>query len=218
MSIELFVYPPTPRAFKVMVVANHLGLDWVLRHVDIVKGEQRLPAYAAMNPNMRIPTLKHGDYVLWEAHAINQYLASLRPDSGLLPTDIAGHINVARWQFWDLAHWEPACTTYIFENLVKPHVICAGPPDAEAIEKNRPAFERAAAALNQQLAASRFVAGDTLTLADFGLAAPLIYAEIAQLPLQPYPEIRRWHAEISALPAWQQTMSHVLAPSQAEAA
>jgi hypothetical protein len=34
MSIELYVFPPSPRAFKVMAVANHLGLDWTLRMLD----------------------------------------------------------------------------------------------------------------------------------------------------------------------------------------
>ena len=41
MSIELYVFPPSPRAFKVMAVANHLGLDCALRMVDLGKGEHR---------------------------------------------------------------------------------------------------------------------------------------------------------------------------------
>ena len=61
MSIELYVFPPSPRAFKVMAVANHLGLDCTLRIVDLTKGEQNTPQYAALNPNMRMPTLKDGD-------------------------------------------------------------------------------------------------------------------------------------------------------------
>ena len=65
MSIELYVFPPSPRAFKVMAVANHLGIDTTLRIVDLVKGAQKASEYATLNPNMRMPTLKDGDYVLW---------------------------------------------------------------------------------------------------------------------------------------------------------
>jgi glutathione S-transferase len=65
MTIELYVFPPSPRAFKPMVVANHLGIETTLRIVDLVKGDQKAPQYAALNPNMRMPTLKDGDYVLW---------------------------------------------------------------------------------------------------------------------------------------------------------
>ena len=119
MTIELYVFPPSPRAFKVMAVANHLGLDWTLRPVDLVKGEQRAPEYAALNPNMRMPTLKDGDYVLWESGAILQYLAGRKPESGLLPADEMGRLNVTRWQFWDMSHWDPACAIFLFENVVK---------------------------------------------------------------------------------------------------
>ena len=80
MSIELYVFPPSPRAFKVMAVANHLGLDCTLRIVDLTKGEQNTPQYEALNPNMRMPT-----HVLWESNAICQYLAAKKPESGLLP-------------------------------------------------------------------------------------------------------------------------------------
>src|SRR5436309_2838230 len=87
MTIELYVFPPSPRAFKVMVAANHLGLDWTPRMIDLRKGEQKAPQYAALNPNMRMPTLKDGDFVLWESNAILQYLASKRQESGLVPAE-----------------------------------------------------------------------------------------------------------------------------------
>jgi glutathione S-transferase len=64
MAIELYVFPPSPRAFKVMAVANHLDLDWTLQFIDLIKGDHKTPQYAALNPNMRIPTLKDGDFVL----------------------------------------------------------------------------------------------------------------------------------------------------------
>ena len=57
MTIELFVFPPSPHAFKVMAVANHLGLDWTMRLVDLRKGDQKSPQYAALNPNRLMPTL-----------------------------------------------------------------------------------------------------------------------------------------------------------------
>ncbi len=115
MTIELYVFPPSPRAFKVMAVANHLGLDYTLRMVDLRKGDQKAPQYAALNPNMRMPTLRDGDFVLWESNAINQYLALRRPESGLFPADERARLDVTRWQCWELAHWDPACAVFAFE-------------------------------------------------------------------------------------------------------
>jgi len=215
--IELYVFPPSPRAFKVMAIANHLGIDTTLRFVDLVKGEQKTPQYAALNPNMRMPTLKDGDYVLWESAAIAQYLASKKPDSGLFPRDERARLDVTRWQCWDLAHWDPACATFLFENFVKPVILKSGEPDPAALAKGAELFHRAAKVLDSQLKGKKFVTGTTLTVADFGLGAPLNYADKARLPLDPYPEIKRWHGTLTALPAWQKTLSQSAIPAAAAA-
>jgi glutathione S-transferase len=151
MSIELYVFPPSPRAFKVMAIANHLGLDAKLKFIDLVKGDQKSPEYAALNPNMRMPTLKDGDYVLWESNAIGQYLAAKKPQSGLLPASDPGRLDVTRWQFWDLAHWDPACAALIFEYIVKPLVAKAGDPDEAVIAKGNESFHRVAKVLDGHL-------------------------------------------------------------------
>ncbi len=207
MSIELYVFPPSPRAFKVIAVANQLGLDCALHIVDLKKGEQHAPDYARLNPNMRMPTLKDGDFVIWESNAIIQYLASKKPESGLLPRDEKARLDVTRWQFWDLAHWDPACAVFVFEYLVKPALLGVDEPDAAALAKGTETFHRVAKVLDGQLAGRKFVTGDTLTAADFSLGAGMIYAELVHLPLEPYGEIKRWYATMSALPSWQKTLA-----------
>jgi glutathione S-transferase len=207
MTIELYVFPPSPRAFKAMAVANHLGIDWTMHIVDLVKGDQKSPEFAALNPNQRMPVLKDGDYVLWESNAIGQYLAGRKPESGLFPGDERRRLDVTRWQFWDVAHWDPACAIFLFEHVAKPLVFKGGDPDSAALAKGAELFHRAAKVLDGHLKGKRFVTGAALTLADFSLGAPLNYAELAHFPLEPYGEIRRWYADLRALPAWQKTVA-----------
>jgi glutathione S-transferase len=207
MTIELYVFPPSPRAFKAMAVANHLGIDWTMHMIDLVKGDQKAAEFTALNPNQRMPVLKDGDYVIWESNAIGQYLAGRKPERGLLPSDERGRLDVTRWQFWDLAHWDPACAIFLFEHVAKPLVFKGGEPDSAALAKGAELFHRAAKVLDGQLKGKRFATGAALTLADFSLGAPLNYAELAHLPLEPYSEIRRWHADLRALPAWQKTVA-----------
>jgi len=214
---ELYVFPPSPRAFKVMAIASHLGIEPSLHVVDLLKGEQKSPQYAALNPNMRMPTLRDGNYVLWESNAILQYLAAKRPESGLLPADEKARLDVTRWQFWDLAHWDPACTVFIFENVVKPAVLKSGEPDAAALAKGTESFHRVAQVLDGQLKGRKFVTGDTLTVADFSLGAPMNYAEMALFPVEPYSEIKRWYGSLRALPAWQETLAQCTVPAAAAA-
>jgi len=206
MAIELYVFPPSPRAFRVLAVANHLDLPYQIRIVDLRKGEQRAPAYAAMNPNMRMPMLKDGDYVLWESEAILHYLAQQRPEAGLLPLDERERLNVTRWQFWDMAHWDSSCAIFVFEHVVKPVLLGVPEVDPAAIARGEESFHRAARVLDGQLSRNEFVAGSKLTLADFSIGSAMTMAAMAQYPVQEYRSIARWTRTLEALPAWKCTL------------
>jgi glutathione S-transferase len=216
MTIELFVFPPSPNAFKVLAVANQLGIEYTLRFLNLLKGEQKSPQYAALNANMKMPTLREGDFVLWESNAIMQYLASKRPEAGLLPREERLRADVSRWQFWDTAHWHPACAALAFENVVKP-LLGLGAPDPDVIERAQAPFHAVARVLDAHLTGRRYVAGDTLTLADFSLGAAMNLAERAQYPVKPYVEMKRWHASLMALPAWTRTLAMTAPPAAAAA-
>jgi glutathione S-transferase len=207
VTIQLYVFPPSPRAFKVLVVANYLGLDYEIKLLNFRNRDQRSPQYAALNPNMRMPTLKDGDYVLWESNAIQQYLAVQKPANPLLPKDEKARIDVTRWQFWDLAHWDPHCAVFVYENVVKPTFMGIHEPDQTAIATAEESFHRAAMVLNTQLKDRAYVTGDALTLADFCLGAVMNVSATARFPLEPYAEIRRWFNTLQALPAWQKTLA-----------
>jgi glutathione S-transferase len=212
MTIELYVFPRSPRSFKVMALANHLDLGHVLRPLNAAQGEHKASSYSAMNPNMRAPTLKDGSFVLWESNAILQYLAAQKPESGLLPRDERARLDVTRWQFWDLAHWDPACATFAFEYVAK-RALGMGEPDTAAVAKATPAFESAARVLDAQLKSRTYVTGDALTIADFSLGAWMTLAEMAHLPVAPFGEIKRWYAGLAALPSWQKTLAQAAAPT-----
>lgn len=205
MPLKLYVFPPSPRSFKVLAAASHLGLEHETCIVDLLKREQRRPEYAGVNPNRRVPVLEENGFRLWEANAILQYLAAKRPDSGLLPADPAQRAQVAQWQFWDLAHWEPACLPFVFQRVIKA-LFGLGEPDLAEIDRGLEAYARVASVLDDQFGRSRFVAGPELTIADFSIGAILNVSKMAGLPVDEYRNIRRWHDELTALPGWRQAM------------
>jgi glutathione S-transferase len=204
MKLTLHVFPPSPRAFKVLVVAHHLGLDYQLNLCDLTKGDQKSAAYTAINPNQRMPSLEEDDFKLWESNAIIQYLAAKKPESGLLPAEERGRADVARWQFWESTSWDPACAILVFERVIKAF-FGRGAPDPTEVEKGLQKFRHAAKVLDGHLRGRTYICGNRLTLADFAIGADLTMAEPAQLPLEGYGEIRRWAAILADLPAWQRT-------------
>ncbi|HEY3637371.1 MAG TPA: glutathione S-transferase family protein [Rhizomicrobium sp.] len=204
MSLELHVFPISPRAFKVLMTAHHLGIDYDLRIVDLTKGEQKTPEFTALNPNQRMPVLEEDGFSLWESNAIVEYLASKK--EGWLPGNARDRLALTKWLYWDSNHWDPTCAIFIFERIIKPF-FNRGETSASEIARGEEQFNRLASVLNGQLEKHRFIMGDTLTIADLSIGAPLTVADRAGFPLEAYPAIRRWHAELKTLPAWQQTIA-----------
>ena len=101
--MKLIGFPPSPNTWKVRAVAAHLGLPLEFEFVDLTKGQQRTPAYLALNPTGRAPVLIDGDFTVWESNAIMQYLAGRSPNS-LWPNDSRVRADIMRWQSWQLAH------------------------------------------------------------------------------------------------------------------
>src|SRR5262249_16623967 len=151
------------------------------------------PEFAALNPNRKMPVLEDDGFVLWESNAITQYLAERKPDGGLLPTDPRQRADVSRWQFWDSAHWDPACATLVFEHLVK-RLFGQGDADPAQVAKGEADVRRLGAVLDGWLAGRRYLCGERLTVADFSVGAWLNYAEPARYPIDDLKAVRRWYA------------------------
>src|SRR5262249_27789 len=166
MIMKLYGFPPSPNTWKVRAVAPHLGLPLELEFVELSKGQQRAPAYLALNPTGRTPTLVDGDFVLWESTAIMQYLADRKPNT-LWPNDVRARCDIMRWQSWQLAHWNSgACQPLIFERLVK-QILKLGPPDSAVVEEATRSFNREALMLDAHLSRQPYLTRNERTRADY---------------------------------------------------
>lgn len=203
--MKLIGFPPSPNTWKVRAVAAHLSIPLEFELVDLTKGASHAAEYLALNPTGRTPTLIDGDLKLWESTAIMQYLASQKPNS-LWPDDVATRADIMRWQSWGLAHFgKDACIPLLFQRVVK-QIVKLGPPDETIVANALECFARDAAVLDTHLAKQPYLVGKDVTLADFSIAAPLFYADRAEMPLTSYPNVKDWFARVSALPCWQETM------------
>jgi glutathione S-transferase len=202
--MKLYGFPPSPNTWKVSALAAHLGIPLELEWVDLGKGQQRSPEFLAINPNGRAPALVDGDFTLSESNAIMQYIASRKPNT-LWPDDARARADICRWQCWQLAHWsKEGCEPLIMERLIKA-IFKLGPPDAARVAAGTEAFNRDAKVLDAHLAKQPYLVGSAITLADFSVAAPLVYAKEADLPIAAYANVRAWFDRVFALPAWRET-------------
>ncbi|MDB5583676.1 MAG: glutathione-S-transferase [Bradyrhizobium sp.] len=85
--MRLYSYFRSSAAYRVRIVLTLKGLEVDYRYIHMLKdgGQQRAPAYAAINPMKLVPALEVEDDLLTQSLAICEYLDETCPDPPLLP-------------------------------------------------------------------------------------------------------------------------------------
>jgi glutathione S-transferase len=88
------------RAFRVLWMAEELGLDYEHIAIETGPGGALKPDYIAVNPNGRLPAIDDDGFIMWESLAINIYLAKKHATGALYPADAPGEAKVVQWSLW----------------------------------------------------------------------------------------------------------------------
>ncbi len=169
-------YVPMTRALRPRWLLEELEIPYDLVRLDPSKGENRTPAYLALNPTGHVPTLVDGGSVLYESAAMMLYLPDRFPDKGLAPpiANTADRAAYLKWIVYAVSEIEPGVHLQFQHGLRLPE------------EKRVPAIaawgrERALAALapvRATLAGREFLVGDRFTAADVLMASLLGWARM----------------------------------------
>lgn len=105
---------------KVLWCCGELGvpferLDWGGKF-----GGNKDPEYTAMNPNGLVPTIKDGDFVLWESNSIMRYLNAKYGNGRLLPASPEAMANANRWMDWQLSSFNGNIVPLFFATVRTP--------------------------------------------------------------------------------------------------
>src|SRR5919201_1284440 len=102
-------YSPQTRAFGTKVLLEELGAPYDLHVLNMKAGEQRKPAYLAINPLGKVPAIGHRGQLVTEQVAVFIYLADLFPQAGLTPgIDDPLRGSYLRWIAYYGSCFEPA--------------------------------------------------------------------------------------------------------------
>ena len=201
--MKLYTNPVSPNCRKPVAVAKHLGIELEEVNIDLFKGEQKSPDFVAINPNGKVPVLVDGDVILWESNAIMGYLCSKVESTDLWPKSNTRY-DIMRWLFWESQHFTPTTGDLVFEALIKPR-LGLGDSDPEKIATGQEKFRQHASVLDGHLKDNRYLVGASATLADFAVAAVLGLAAVPTVPVNEFPNVQRWLADLHEMPAWQST-------------
>jgi glutathione S-transferase len=172
---------------KVKWVCDALALPYIWIEIDTLKRENRTPQFLKLNGAGQVPTVEFDDgRTLAESNAIIRYLAR---GSALIPTDAFAAAKMDEWLFWEQYSHEPyvAVCRFQMRYLGRP----ASDLDPDKVKRGYAALAR----MEHQLAATRFLVGDNLTLADVSLLAYTRLAHEGGFHLDGYASVRRWIGE-----------------------
>ena len=119
---KLTLYHATPsRSSIVRWMLEEIGEPYDLHLLSLKAGENREPAYLAINPMGKVPALRHGDVVITESAAICLYLADTFPQAGLTaPVGDPRRGPFLKWLFFGPSCLEPAITDRAFKRVEEP--------------------------------------------------------------------------------------------------
>lgn len=112
MTQQITLYHcPHSRSTGVITLLEELKAPYELHVMNMKKGENRAPAYLAVNPMGKVPAIRHDDAIITEQVAIYLYLADLFPGARLAPP-IGDPLRgpYLRWMAFYGSCFEPALT------------------------------------------------------------------------------------------------------------
>jgi len=192
-EIILYGHARSGNVYKTALMLALTKTPFTFHAIDLPGGEQKSDAYLAVNPPGKVPSLRHGDLVIRQSNTILLYLASLTKQFGA--DDQTHRLRISEWLFWeqDQMFWGIGRTRFLSK-------FAKGDP--AVVEFLRGIGSNALDALEQQLQATRFLAGDTPTIADVAVYAYARLAEEAGLTLDSRPQTAAWRGRMEDLPGW----------------
>lgn len=104
-----FYFAPGSSAMAPHIALREIGVPFEARPLSFARREQRAPAYLALNPEGKVPTLLIDGRPLTEVAGILYYLARRFPESGLWPAgDIEAEAQAVSWMSLIAATIHPA--------------------------------------------------------------------------------------------------------------
>ena len=187
----------TPNGHKVSIALEELGLPYTLKVLDLAAGEQKTPAFLAINPNGRIPAIVDraaGNFAVFESGAILVYLAE--KTGRLMPSDAQGRSRVMQWLMFQMGGVGPmmgqANVFYrYFPEKIQP-----------AIDRYQGESKRLLRVLDGQLKDHEYLAGD-YSIADIAHWAWVRTHRWSGVDVSDLPHLQRWLSAIRARPAVQ---------------
>ena len=196
-SPQLTLYHAAPsRSSIVHWMLEELGEPFRLEVLSLKAGDQRKPAYLAINPMGKVPALKDGDVIVTEVAAICCYLADTYPKAKLAPPiGDKRRGDYLKWLFYGPSCVEPAM---IDKGL--------GRPPAPRSTAGWADYDTVIEVLRGGVGHGEYLLGEQFTAADVVIGSDLRWGMMFKM-IPELPEFTSYVERLKARPAMQRQLA-----------
>ncbi len=207
MSAIVLYHTPGACSRVSMNALEEIGLSFEDRALDLAKGEQRDPAYLAINPQGKIPALVVDGQILTENAAILLFLHRLHPDARLLPA--SGNMLADAKAVSDLI-WCTSTVHPVVRSIRMPMRWTEGDP-APVYARGKAMFAPIVASMAARLSAGEWWLGDQWSIIDVYLYWNYETARSGGFDLSPFPVLADHAARVRARLSFQRALAREVA-------
>lgn len=198
-TMKLYGMTGSGNCWKPAAAMRQLGIPFEWIEVNLLNGESRTPAFLRRNANGKVPLLEVTEQgqtrSLAESNGLLCYLAE---GTHLLPNDRWQKAKVMEWLFFEQYSHEPYIATVRWWVHFQHKQDEWKDKIAEAMRKGYAALR----VMEQQLAATPYLAGADYTIADIALYAYTHVAHQGGYDLAQFPALRAWLARVEQQPGF----------------
>lgn len=202
--MKLYFHPVSTVSRPVVQFCIDAGIGYEPVLVDLMKGEQRQPAFAAVNPNCLVPALEDGDFRLTESSAILKYLADKFAHPAY-PKDLKARAKVNELMDWfNTGFYREFGYHLIYPQLFPNHKRPGEEANRVTIEWGKAKCAESLKTLNEHYLGQgkNYLCGDQITIADYFGASIVTLGELINADLSAYRNVQRWISRMKSLPSW----------------
>jgi GST-like protein len=190
-----FYFHPSPNPLKVALMLEELQTPFELVVIDTFKGEQHQPEFLKINPNAKVPAIVDDGIVVFDSHAILLHLSTKHRK--FVPSAPSQHAKMLSWLLFVATGLSPFSGQAVHFQHHAPE------PLPYARNRYLKEVERHYRILDARLATSKYLAGDTYSIADMALWGWANFAGyiLGEKGLTDYPHVKCLVDEISERPA-----------------
>lgn len=197
--LKLHHHPLSTYSRRVRIALIEKGIPAELVEVDMPARAHRSPAYLALNPYGRVPTLEEDGFILFESTAILDYLEATHPSPPLVPADARGRALVSMHMKLCDIQLARQTGTIIFPKRFLPKDRWDEPAMAQAKKE----IDKHLEILDAQLKGKQYVVGDRYSLVEVCYTPFVEFFPLMEIT--PPPNVAGWVARMLERPSAKET-------------